>query len=55
MLAALATRPSGRYLRIAGFLWEAFTGQRLEPLPVLSGATVPVFDPARYITAPGVR
>lgn len=55
LLAALAATPSGKYLRIAGFLWEALSGQRLEPLPVLSGATVPVFDPARYVTAPGER
>lgn len=55
LLAALEARPSGRYLRVAGFLWEAFTQQTLAPLPALRGATVPVFDPTRYITTAGVR
>ncbi len=55
LLAALEARPSGRYLRIAGFLWESFTRQKLAPLPTLGGATVPVFDPERYITTSGTR
>lgn len=55
LLDELRLTPSGKYLRIAGFLWEAFTATELPDLPPLRGATAPVFDPARYITAPGER
>lgn len=55
LLAALRQTPSGKYLRLAGFLWEAFTGQTLVDLPLLRGATVPVFDPDRYYTVEGPR
>lgn len=55
LVAALRATPSGKYLRIAGYLWEALLGRQLDGLPVLAGATVPVFDPQRYVTAPGPR
>ncbi|PIQ37963.1 MAG: hypothetical protein COW59_04370, partial [Lysobacterales bacterium CG17_big_fil_post_rev_8_21_14_2_50_64_11] len=55
LVAALRATPSGRYLRIAGFLWESLLGRQLDGLPTLVGATVPVFDPQRYVTAPGPR
>lgn len=55
LAAALRATPSGKYLRIAGFLWEALLGRQLHDLPALAGATVPVFDPQRYVTAPGPR
>ena len=55
LLEQLRRTPSGKYLRIAGFLWEAFTRRSLDALPELRGATVPLFDPKRYITAPGER
>jgi len=55
LIGELQRTPSGKYLRIAGFLWEAFTGSQLEGLPALRGATVLVFDPERYVTAPGQR
>jgi hypothetical protein len=55
LVEALRQTPSGRYLRLAGYLWEAFTGRELAGLPELRGATVPVFDPARYVTLPGER
>ncbi len=55
LIAALHRTPSGKYLRIAGFLWESFAGAQLAGLPPISGATVPVFDPARYLTAPPLR
>lgn len=55
LVAALRATPSGKYLRIAGFLWEALLGRQLDDLPPMAGATVPVFDPQRYVTAPGPR
>lgn len=55
LVAELHATPSGQYLRIAGFLWETFTGRILDGLPALRGATVPVFNPQAYLTAPGLR
>jgi hypothetical protein len=50
---ALRLRPNGRYLRIIGYLWEVFTGETLRDVPAAGGATVPLFDPARYIVPDG--
>ena len=55
LVGALRATPSGRYLRIAGYLWETFTQRTLDDLPALRGATVPVFDPSLYVTAAGMR
>ena len=55
LLAMLSETPNGRYLRIACFLWEAFTGQRLEKQAEISVGYVDVFDPARYVTGPAQR
>ena len=55
MLAAVMAQPSGRYVRVLGFLWETFSQQLLaEQLPV-AGPTVAVFEPKRYICGPDQR
>lgn len=53
----LQETPNGRYLRLAAWLWETFTGSALEGAPPAAGPVVPVFDPARYVVpdAPGLR
>ncbi len=49
--AAIDASPSSQYLRKAGYLWEHFTGQRIQRrADSLRTAYVPLFDPARYIT-----
>ena len=55
MLAAVMAQPSGRYVRVLGFLWETFSQQLLaEQLPG-AGPTVAVFEPKRYICGPDQR
>lgn len=55
LLSALATAPSGAYIRKACWLWETFTGQQLPVHGGPKGNAVPLFDPDRYITGPSVR
>jgi len=55
LMNQLRQSPSGAYIRLACCLWERFTGQMLSDLPAIGGQTVPVFDPARYITGPERR
>lgn len=56
LLAALRAQPTGGYLRKLCYLWERFTGQRLEDLPPEVGGTAyPLFDPQKYLTVPGTR
>jgi hypothetical protein len=47
--------PTSRYVRVLGFLWEAFNGQQLDDGFVIAGPTVDLFDAKRYITTPGQR
>jgi hypothetical protein len=54
-LTELRRAPNGGYIRKAAFLWETFTGRKLEGAPVAGGAAVPLFDPDRYYTGPSVR
>lgn len=55
LLAVLQQTPNGQYIRIACFLWEGFTGQRLVDRPGVAVGYVDVFDPARYVTGPAQR
>ncbi|WP_133000581.1 Fic family protein [Luteimonas arsenica] len=55
LLDALRATPHGRYLRLAGYLRELFTGQVLDDVPAIGGANVDLFDPARYVTGPAMR
>lgn len=55
LLATLREMPNGQYLRIACFLWEAFSGQRLDKHAEISAGYVNVFDPTRYVTGPAQR
>ncbi len=57
ILRGLQETPNGRYLRLAAWLWETFTGQTLDGAPPAAGPVVPVFDPARYVVpdGPGLR
>ena len=47
--------PTSRYVRLLGFLWEAFNNRQLEGSLGIAGPTIDVFDSKRYITAPGQR
>lgn len=53
VLPIVQATPSSRYVRVLGFLWEAFNEQTLEGDFVLSGPTVDVFESSRYLMAPG--
>lgn len=55
LLGALRATPHGRYLRLAGYLRELFTGEVLDDVPAIGGANVDLFDPARYVTGPATR
>jgi fido (protein-threonine AMPylation protein) len=48
--AEVAARPTGRYARLAGFLWEAFNGREIEDLPAVGGNFASVFDTKHYVT-----
>jgi hypothetical protein len=52
---AICEAPSGKFTRIAGYLWELFNRQELEGLPAIAGPTVDLFDPHSYVTGPGQR
>lgn len=55
LLMAVNAQPSGRYVRILGFLWEAFNQRLLAEQLVVKGPTVQVFDPRRYVCGPEQR
>jgi len=55
LLAGLRRQPTGGYIRTACYLWERLTGNQLTDLPEIGGATVELFDSARYITGPPRR
>lgn len=55
LIQALRASPTGGYIRTLGFLWEKANGRTLNNLPEIGGSTVDLFDPARYLTADGVR
>lgn len=55
LLDALRATPNGRYLRLAGYLRELFTGEVLDGMPAIGGANVDLFDSARYVTGPARR
>ncbi len=55
MQQAIRAAPSGKYIRLACYLWETFNRHSLEDLPSIAGPTVQLFDPRHYITAPGQR
>lgn len=55
LVAAVEAKPSSGYLRILGFLWEAFNKQQLAIGVSIAGPVAEVFDSSRYITAPGQR
>lgn len=48
----LRGRPTGRYARVLWFLYEAFTGARLELPDLKMGNYVDLLDPDIYITGP---
>ena len=55
MLAAITESPTGAYIRIACFLWEAFNKQELKGAPTVTGVAANLFDPKKYITGPSIR
>lgn len=50
LLTELRRLPTGAYTRLACYLWEQFTHERLTALPEIGGPTVEVFDSDRYFT-----
>lgn len=55
LVGALRAAPNGGYLRQLGFFWETFRNEQLQGLPEIGGPTWEIFDPTRYVTAPGYR
>ena len=55
MLVAITESPTGAYIRIACFLWEAFNKQALSGAPTVTGIAANLFDPNKYITGPSIR
>ena len=54
-LSLLNQAPNSSYLRIIGFLYEAFTGNSVGRLPPSGGAYANVFDPNLYYTGKVVK
>ena len=50
IMEAFTQSPAGKYLRIAAYLWEQFTGHELLSVPPAVGPYVDLFDTAHYIT-----
>lgn len=48
--AAFYNSPASKYIRIAAYLWEQFTGHELADLPNAVGPYVDLFDPKKYLT-----
>jgi hypothetical protein len=48
-----AGTPNGSFIRKACYLWESFTGQRLDAGVAPGGPYVALFDPDRYVTSSG--
>lgn len=46
------TTPTGAFIRLACFFWEAATGQELIQNPVVQGGYVSVFDEEKFVTGP---
>ena len=55
LLAAIRSASGGIYIRKACYLWEQFTGGKLEDLPAITGASTDLFDPKRYVTGASQR
>ncbi len=56
LLATFQRTPNGSYIRVACYLWEVANGSLLMDGPTGAGGRwAPVFDPARYHTAPMER
>lgn len=55
MLAEITKSPTGEYIRVACFLWEAFNKVELEGIPTITGIAAKLFDPEKYITGPNIR
>lgn len=55
LVAALHNAPSGSYVRQLGFFWETFRKEQLQGIPEIAGPTIPIFDPAVYVTSAGYR
>lgn len=51
----IRSAPGSRYARVLCYLWEHANGVQLDDLPQISGASVRLFDPERYITGPSQR
>jgi len=54
VVTQLRRTPSGGYARLAGYLWEQANGAELDA-PAITGQSVDLFDPDRYITGPTRR
>ncbi len=48
--AAFCNSPASKYIRIAAYLWEQFTGHELADLPNAVGQYVDLFDAKKYLT-----
>ncbi len=55
LVARFRESPNSIYLRKAGYLFEALTGQEIEDLPPLTAPYSDLFDADRYVTGPKQR
>lgn len=56
LLDLIQTSPSGKYGRVAAFLWEHFTGELLSVSSAeIKGGYHPLYDPEKYITTAGQK
>lgn len=50
LMAAFRNSPASKYIRMAAYLWEQFTGHELEGVPNAMGPYVDLFDVKKYLT-----
>lgn len=50
IIEAFQGSPASKYIRMAAYLWEQFSGSELEGLPAAIGPYVDLFDESRYVT-----
>jgi hypothetical protein len=55
LLEEIRATPNGANIRKACFLWETYTGNSLDDIPLIGGQVADLFDPAKYVTTAGVR
>jgi len=50
IVSAVTNHPASKYVRMAAYLWEQFSGQEINDVPSATGPYVDLFDDTKYLT-----